>query len=248
MKKTGDQFLSGGEKTLNNTGYMTGGLDPYSLEFIEFAKNSSGKVADIGACFGVAVLPALEAGAEVIAVDNETRHLEILHQRTDPKYLDKLICITGSLPSNIDLAPNSLSAILCARTLHLLHGDEIDESLENMYDWLEPDGRIYIINDSIYVKYNANFSETFLPIHEENKQKGERWPGHIPNLKDVLYEEFTPMSPGYVTLMDIDSITNACQEYGFDILKAEYMARPDYPEILQNDGRENVCIVVRKPA
>jgi ubiquinone/menaquinone biosynthesis C-methylase UbiE len=235
------KFLSGGEKTLNNTGYMVGNLDPYSLEFIGFAKESSGTAADIGACFGIATLAALEAGVkQIIAIDNEPRHLEILRQRADPKHLDRLTCLVGALPENILLENNSLSAILCSRTLHLLHGNEINISLKQMYNWLEPDGRLYLINDSPYV------NEHFLSIYEKNKKEGVRWPGHIPNIKDYLTPEFAKISPEYITLMDIDTTTNACKEHGFEIIKAEFIDRPDYPPSLQGKGKENVAIVVAK--
>ena len=40
------KFLSGGEKTLNKTGYMVGNLDPYSLEFIELKKSVMEEIAD----------------------------------------------------------------------------------------------------------------------------------------------------------------------------------------------------------
>lgn len=239
--------LAGGEPTLNKTGYMVGGLDPYSKEFIEFASKTSGKVVDIGACYGVATLPALAAGAKrIVATDNEPRHLEILRSRVAAKDQDKLECVIGSLPDGLSFENESISAILCSRVLHLLKEDEIEVSLRHMYNWLEQNGRIYLINDTPYVKYNDRLLTDFLPLYEKKKQLGVRWPGYISNLHDYLHPEYRFMSPEFVTLIDVDTMVAACERCGFAIVKAEFISRPDYPLHLQNDGRENSGVVAEK--
>lgn len=58
--------------------------------------------------------------------------------------------------------------------------------------------------------------------------------------------EFHGLSPDFVTLIDVDTMVAACERAGFEIIKSEYIARPDYPPHLQNDGRENSGVVVRK--
>ena len=64
---------------------MTGTLDPYSMEFVEYASKTMGSVLDIGACYGVATLPALARGARVVATDNDERHLKILGSELQQK-------------------------------------------------------------------------------------------------------------------------------------------------------------------
>lgn len=245
-KERKENFLAGGESTLNNTGYMTGSLDPYSKEFTVYAGQVSGKVIDIGACYGVATIPALESGGRVIATDNDSRHLEILRSRTPLAHRDRLECVVGSLPNDLKFAHSSISAILCCRVLHLLKEDEIDESLNCMYDWLEPGGRIYLINDTPYTKISDKMLRDFFPIYEERKKLGVKWPGYISNLQEYLQPEFCPICPSFVTLTDVDTLVRACQRCNFDIIKASYLARPDYPPTLQNDGRENAGVIARK--
>lgn len=240
------KLLAGGERTLNRTGYMTGKLDPYSQEFVAYAATIPRKVVDVGACYGVATLPALAVGAHVIATDNDPRHLEILHSRTSLQQRERLECKVGFLPNGLDFPANSISAILCCRVLHLLRADEIDRALEEMYKWLVPGGRIYLINDTPYAKYSDKMLAEFLPLHEEKKQQGVKWPGYIANLHYYLQPEFHSLAPDFVTLIDLDTMVDACKRTGFEIIKSEYIARPDYPPHLQNDGRENSGVIAQK--
>ncbi|EKE00651.1 MAG: BryB [uncultured bacterium] len=239
-------FLAGGEQTLNNTGYMTGTLDLYSREFIEFAGKSTGWVLDIGACYGVATLPALAKGAKIIATDNDERHLEILRSRAAADDQDRLKLMVGSLPNKLDLKKESVSAILCCRVLHLLKEEEIEESIGHMYDWLERGGRLYLINDTPYVGYTDKLIQEFVPLYKKRKQDGLKWPGYIPNLKFYLRPEYHAFSPEVLTLTDVDELVDTCERCGFEIIKSGFIARPDYPSSLQNDGRENAGVVAIK--
>ena len=240
------ELLAGGERTLNRTGYMTGKLDSYSQEFIAYAATIPEKVVDIGACYGVATLPALAVGVHVIATDNDPRHLEILHSRTPLQQRERLACKVGFLPNGLDFSVSSISAILCCRVLHLLRPEEIELALQNMYNWLRLGGRIYLINDTPYARYSNKMLAEFLPLHEDKKRQGIKWPGYIENLHYYLQPEFHSLSPDFVTLIDVDAMVAACVRCGFKIIKAEYIARLDYPPHLQNDGRENSGVIAEK--
>ena len=239
-------LLAGGEATLNNTGYMTGSLDPYSLEFIEYASRASGWSLDIGACFGVATLPALEKGAKIIALDNDFRHLEILRSRTPKNSLSRLKLLIGEIPDKINLEKQSVSAILCCRILHLLKPSDIELSIAKMYELLEQNGKLFIVNDTPFARYSDKMLTEFLPIYEQRKQQGIKWPGHIPDLKFYLQPEFHSLAPDFITLTGTDELIQACIKCGFNIIKSEFIPRPDYPPALQNDGRENAGIIAVK--
>ena len=236
-------------KTLNNTGYMVSKLDPYSLEFVEFSSKTTGKAMDIGACYGIATLAALDAGAKsIITTDNEPRHLEILRSQVKAEDQAKVQYVIGSFPNDLHFKKNSIAAILCSRVLHLLRPSEIDIALKHIYDWLEPNGRAYIINDTPYVKFSEKSITEFLPLHEKRKKAGDRWPGYISNIKYYLPIEFhqRALASNYATFMDVDTIGAACKRVGFDIIKAEFIPRPDYPAELLNNGKENAGIIVTK--
>ena len=97
--------VSGFVRTLNNMGYMTSALDPYSLAFTTFAPAAPGPALDIGAAYGIATLAALAGGARVIANDIDARHLDILSSRAPQEFRSRLV-----------LAPPCQSAVgnLCA--------------------------------------------------------------------------------------------------------------------------------------
>ncbi len=73
-------------KTLNNMGYMTSTLDPYSMAFADFAPAAPGPCLDVGAAYGVASLVALANGARMIANDIDGRHLRILLDRAPAEH------------------------------------------------------------------------------------------------------------------------------------------------------------------
>lgn len=239
-------FLAGGEQTLNNKGYMTGGLDPYSKEFIEYAAKATKPVLDIGACYGIATLPALQTGARVIANDIDARHLEILRSRVPLPDQARLECVFGSLPNQLSFPKSSLSAILCCRVLHFLTGAEIEQALHHMYEWLEQGGRIYLINDTPYARYSEKLLSEFAPQYEQRQQQGDKWPGYIVNLKYYLQPEFRQFAPEWLTLTGPVELARACLECGFEVLKSGFIARPDYPSQLQNDGRECAGVIAVK--
>ena len=63
-------------KTQNGCGWTTDQSNPITDEMLEFiAASESPTILDIGAAYGVATLPALRAGATVVANDIESSHL-----------------------------------------------------------------------------------------------------------------------------------------------------------------------------
>ncbi|MDO8461409.1 MAG: class I SAM-dependent methyltransferase, partial [Deltaproteobacteria bacterium] len=132
-------------KTLNNMGFMTSVLDPYSQALVDFAPQAPGPFLEIGAAYGVASLAALEKGCEVIANDMDERHLEILWDRAPKEDQKRLTLKAGAFPDAIDLKPGSVGTILVCRVLHFFTGPMIEKSLDRMFDWLAPGGKVAII-------------------------------------------------------------------------------------------------------
>src|ERR1700722_18147041 len=147
MPQAEDGFV----KTLNNTGYMTTGLDKYSSAFVEFAagqnlpaqdRAAQGRTAqdlpapnlpvmDVGAAYGVATLQALAHGSTVIANDIDERHLQLLAQRSPEAHRGRLTLIRAPFP-DFDVAPNSLRAVLICRVMHFLDGQTIERAANNL--------------------------------------------------------------------------------------------------------------------
>ncbi len=229
--------------TLNQTGFMTTWLDPYTQAFVEFASQCPGPVLDIGAAYGIATLAALDAGAEVISCDPDMRHLQFCAQRTPADHRSRLRLLQGSLPNQIDLEDASVGAILCSRVLHFLRGSEINESFLNMSRMLRSGGKVYLISDTPYKKS----LKSFLPLYEERKRQGDPWPGQLDNFPEFMPAELAVSLPNFFHTLDPDILTCVCQQAGLIVEQAGFMARIDYPSDCQHDGREGVGVIAYKP-
>jgi len=236
-------WLKGLVPTMNDYGFMFEVLDDFALEFIDYSSRCNEEVLDIGCAYGVATLEALEAGATIRACDIDIRHLDILRSRVPANQVERLTTELQRIPHG-DLPDNQFGAILCSRVLHFLTGAQIDDSLANMYRWLKPGGRLYLVADTPYGLWRK-----FIPAWDANSANGERWPGYMEPLLDYL-----PYKPGadqaappFMNLMSPELLARGCTEVGFEILRANWIPRNDFTGSGQMDGRENCGIVARKP-
>ena len=132
--------------TLNGTGFMFEVLDEFADDFIQFSASAPAPVLEVGCAFGVASLPALASGASVVACDLDQGHLDILNESAPEDQRARLECVQGQLPG-VDFGDERFSAVLCSRVLHFLDGAAVDASVRNMYRWLKPGGRLYLVAD-----------------------------------------------------------------------------------------------------
>jgi len=232
------------EPTLNSTGFMFKILDEYADDFIYFAGQTDDPVLDLGCAYGVATIAALEAGGTVTACDLEQQHLDILVENTPENLRSNLTCMTGELP-NIEFPEESFAAVLCSRVLHFLDGSAIDESVRNMYSWLKPGGRLYLVADTPYGIWRK-----LIPTFEYKKEKGERWPGLMIGLENYLpmVPKDRPIDgPPFMNLLDTDLLTRICTDAGFTVQRTSFIDRSDFSGLGRMDGRENAGIFAVKP-
>lgn len=233
------------EPTLNNTGFMFKVLDDYAREFIQLAGETGQPVLEVGCAFGNVTIPALQAGGRVTACDMEQQHLEILVENTPAALRENLDCIRGQLPY-LDMPDGEFGAILCSRVLHFLDGSAIDASVRKMRSWLKPGGRLYIVIDTPYGIWRK-----LVPIFEEKKRRGDRWPGLMIGLENYL--PFSPADralggPPFMNLLDPELLLRICTEAGLVVERAGFIDRPDFAGLGRMDGRENAGILARRPA
>ncbi len=228
--------------TLNQTGFMTTWLDPYSQAFVKFAHLSSKPLLDIGAAYGTTTLAALETGAEVICCDPDRQHLEICAKRTPANQKTRLKLLQGSLPNQINLEDGSVGGIICSRVLHFLSGSEIEESIFNMSRWLCSGGKVFLITDTPYMKH----LKSFLSLYEERKNQGELWPGVVYNYPQYFPTQIGFNLPDFFHPLDPDILRRVCTEAGLIVEQADFFARIDYLPDCRDDGREGVGIIAYK--
>ncbi len=227
-------------KTLNQMGYMTSTLDPVSQEFVRFAKNQTLPVLDLGAAYGVASRQALMAGARVIANDLDGRHLDLFESTLPEPERSRLSKLPGDLRS-LSLPEGSCSAILVCRVLHFFRGEEIEAAAQKFHRWLAKGGRIFVVCETPYLK---NFS-SFIPVYEERKRSGVRWPGFIANVAEVAPERAAFLPPE-MHLLDPEVLTRSFEAAGFLTTWCSTLSRTDFPEDIRLDGRESVGYIGRK--
>ncbi len=236
-------WINGLVPTMNNTGFMFEVLDDYAKDFISYSGSIEEPVLEMGCAYGIATIAALEAGATMHACDIDQRHLDILISRTPEALRSKLTTSIKKLP-DADLKENHYGAILCSRVFHFLTGDDIDKSLANMYRWLKPGGKLYLIADTPFGVWR-----NFIPVWEANHASNERWPGYMEPLLDFLPYKPTgeDKGPPFMNLMSPELLTRACEEAGFKKISADWIAREDFSGRGKMDGRENCGIVAIKP-
>ena len=228
--------------TMNQMGYMTQNLDFFSKKFTNLCKHVKKPVLDIGSAYGVASIPALLEGAKVIANDLSEDHLKILSNLAPAEFKENLTLQPGNFPQDIHFEESSLSMIYSARVFHFFSGKIIEESLEKIFKWLEPGGYFFLISETPYLKDYKKF----IPVFEQRKKEGIKWPGEIPDIS--LY---SPKRLGNVptsfNLLDPETVSNHLHNLGFDVIETTFIARPDFPDDLRYDGRESMGVMAQKP-
>jgi SAM-dependent methyltransferase len=231
--------------TLNGTGFMFEVLDEFADEFIQYSGTSDAPVAEIGCAFGVATLPALAAGATVVACDLAQAHLDILAESAPAGQRDRLTCVQGELPY-LELPENHFSALLCSRVLHFLDGAAIDASVRKFFSWLRPGGRLFLVADTPYGIWRK-----FVPLFEAKRERGDRWPGLMFSIENFLPQVPSGRAidgPPFMNLLTPDLMERSCREAGFMIDRVSFIDRSDFGEQGRMDGRENAGVMAHKPA
>ncbi|WP_028373631.1 class I SAM-dependent methyltransferase [Legionella lansingensis] len=254
QKEETGQFL----KTYNPFGgFTTAPCDPYSQKFIEYAETvakSGGKVLEIGAAFGAASLRALAQGVDVFCNDIEPQNLAVVHQRFAKENPDteefasgdykKLVFIPGSFPHELQGLPKEhFDAILLCRVLHFSSGDTIESSLKLLRTLLKPNGKLFIVCETPYLKNWKNF----IPEYEKKVAEGIEWPGEIQNPSQYESSGRATSLPKFVHWITKEVLDRSLQRTNFFIERSSYIDRKDqFPDDLLLDARESVGAVAIK--
>ena len=229
--------------TKNQRGYMHLEINAATAEFLELC-NRTKTVADIGAAYGVATIPALETGAHVTACDISAEHIQAIERET-PKHLRKnLKTVVGKFPYT-DFEDRSIDGVLLSHVLPFLNGKEMERTAEVLFNCLTDGGKVFIYGYTPFV----GFLHNFLPVYEERKRDGRPFPSYIENFHE--YSEITEYNselPQTLHPLDLDVLHNIFSANGFAVEKAEYLNGKGlnlHPE-LTSKGRECAFFIARK--
>jgi polyketide synthase PksL len=152
--------------------------------------------------------------------------------------------LQGRCPQDLKFAPTSLAAIHSSQVFHFLTGEELIETVENLYNWLIPGGEIFLIVSTPYVK----MLESFIPTYEHRKKNGMDWPGVIDNFNSIKKHPLVNECPDFMHFLDDEILGSALREAGFIITQIEMFKRNDMPDHIALDGRENLGVIAKKPS
>jgi SAM-dependent methyltransferase/GNAT superfamily N-acetyltransferase len=235
--------VAGIRTTANNMGWSSDVLNQISREFVRNVAQCKFPVLDIGAAYGVATIPALEAGATVVANDISSEHLDELRGRTPPRLLERLTTLPGKFPGELVFPPESFDAVHASQVLHFLTPDEVAAGLEAAFRWLRPGGRLFVLAATPYQATHAGFAPEF----QKRKAGGERWPGLIDNVRAYNTHWSADLTTPWLHVFDDDVLSTAVRAAGFDVEQARLLSRAGLPDFVRLDGREHVGLIARKP-
>jgi 2-polyprenyl-3-methyl-5-hydroxy-6-metoxy-1,4-benzoquinol methylase len=225
----------------NGFGWTSAIPNQITVEFLKFIgerRSLSPIVIDIGVGLGVAALPALRAGAVVVANDISEAHLNhVCELATAEGFSKKIRPLNAALPKLPEI--KGLSAVHCSNVLHFLSSSEIREAAKWMFNSTMPGGRIFIQTLSPY----AGHFQMYLPIYESRKQRKERWPGEISGAKNFVIASLRDMTPDFMHVMEIEYLSSLFSDAGFEVIYCDYYSRHGLPEPCRLDGRENLGLI-----
>jgi|GEM_PF-1569593 len=234
-------------------GFTTAPCDPISQEFIKHAALSAkrgGRVLEIGAAFGAATLEAIAKGATVFCNDIEPENLAVVRQRFIETSRDeiesvtgdsnKLVLIPGELPNELNAMPeNFFDAILICRVMHFFTGKKIEESLDLLSKLLAPEGKIYIVCETPFLK---NW-QSFIPEFNRRIAENIEWPGEITNPADYESSGRAASLPKFVHWITKEVLERCLVRSKLAIEKSTYINRlGQFPDdlLLPEHGKESV--------
>lgn len=239
-------------QTLNKKGAMSPYFDEATTKFMGFAKNK--KVLEVGGAYGNVMREVLKKYPNTIyhLNDLDERHLFIAAREI------KLSKVKAQALKNIKFisddicklqTTNKYDAILIARVLHFFSPKQMESALANIFNILNPGGRVYTVAITPYVKRY----KSFIPEYEKRLARNELYPGYVKSLRAWLNEEVTNHAQNtqiadepFMFLGD-KVIMRFFKDAGFKILECK-MVDLGYPSSSWSlDGRENVILIAEKP-
>jgi polyketide synthase PksJ len=214
------------------TEQMSPALDELSLKFALWTRATRGDGLDIGCGDGLATMAALARGGHVIAVDPDQAALHRLVARVPSDQYRRLKVRQGSLP-DLDFKCAHVSAVHAARVLHILEPAAMQESLQKIFRWIYPAGKLF-------VSVLAPSGSFWQPLRAELARRQmcrEQWPGYIENIDRVF-----PRWPGASTsvhLLDEPVLRRELAAAGFLIEAISH-----YP--LPWDSEQICCAVIAR--
>lgn len=228
------------KQTKNRHGYMFP-LAKYTKAFLEYARTQRGTLLDVGAAYGVTTIPALLAGATVIANDISAEELDILSQAV-PEHLRANLTLLAARFPEFDLPANSLDGVLISHVLPFLDPDAFRIAIKKLHSWSKPGAKIFV---QCFTPYHK-FVEKFIPEYHQRVANKDPFPAYLED--SGAYVLVQDLLPRKLNLMDPTILAREFIAAGFQIESVEFTACPPNlgADFFYLDGREWVGLVAYK--
>ncbi len=209
--------------------------------FLEYCRKAHPAHAlEVGAAFGIKSQQIVQTNTQLAINDLETRHLEIIQKAFQTLSNKNSLFLNASFHPgsylNLKL-PSLYNAILIESVIHFLTPDETTAVAEKLYQDLEPQGRVFIMVSSPFLKIVHE-------IYEKRKRENDPWPGFFPDPEEVDLLLARLHKPYH--FFDHETLCNVFLKAGFKIIEARYIALPHKEYDLKWDGREGLMIIAEK--
>lgn len=239
--------------TQNNHGVMHG-VTSILKSFIDYSNICKGVVLDIGAAYGIAVIPVLTSNTnvQVIACDISATHLNDLSAKVkeiegrDKIELSHRLSLINARFPEFELEENSLDAVLASHVLAFLSGKEIERGVKQLFTYLKPGGKLFVLSYTIY----NNLMRDYISIYEKRKQLGDKWPGEIDDAS-VFWDKNNPLSkvlPIKLNHLEPLLVRPILEQAGFVIEFLDFVpTENNVLDALKYKGNEAMGFIARKP-
>lgn len=207
-------------------------FEEFSKALVDYAKEATRPILEIGPAYGWLAHKALRAGAKMVVADISAEHLEVLLKDAPKDKLNNLSVIRGAFPDEINLLPNSFEIILASRILHFLEGNQIEKGLDKIHNWLIKDGQFICTNCSIY---HSSVKNQMLKTFKKRIEEGDKWPGIARSIEelDPVHNDY---SKNFLNCFYKEQLEALLPTHGFKIEKIKYFDYPSDPWPDDNKG------------
>jgi 2-polyprenyl-3-methyl-5-hydroxy-6-metoxy-1,4-benzoquinol methylase len=234
--------------TVNQTGFMHTELSAISTKYLEFASTCE-CVLEIGCAYGITVLPLLNnKKTRVFAVDLAAEHLDFISNSINDEQKNYFNPYVSNFPLETDFfEPGIFEAIHISNVLHFIEGKNFRSALQKCFNWLTPNGKLYINTCSIYLPFLKNF----VAVYENRKNYGYKWPGEIYNYNDFA-PAFYPAKarecqPSFVHVFKKEDLEKIIIQEGFNIEGSFYFTLKNLKLIkYTDDSKSFIGIIANK--
>lgn len=243
-----EEAMTGAIATKNKKGFMFKELSEISKQYLEYSKSCK-RVLEIGCAYGITVLPLLETEKVTVhAIDLSSEHIDILKSKITENQDQYFVPMVGEFPITTDYENNFFDTIHISNVLHFIKGEHFNLALKKCFNWLKPQGKVFINTCSLYFNYFVDF----IPIHADRKKDGKKWPGEIENPKNFLSDQAHKAEkehlPDLLHLFTQEELVAHFKNAGFKIEESCYFTLEDADYLKYTDDTKTMIgIIAKKP-